>query len=295
MDINVIKNAYGVEMIHHHILYKLLSGINELNDEIFSEVTKTEETSQSQWKFMFVVNNQSYDWEVTIDTSGVNLYVTRIINPKESEPVLVIHWNNFNTLIRKHLEIFKNVDKVFDKLMQKYCSDLDRLTLELMGRQMTLQKTVDKKSGTSFINGIIHDIDMSISYEQAGVFVSDKISLDEFLKLGIDDINYSETIYRMTDVHMIPVIEKHLKETLMLGKKHRFDNVMKNRLFYIENCDIQDISEYGNDTLMTFVNDKYKIVDIVLIKWPEDFTKFVMEEIHEEEKDKKVQEDVESE
>ena len=48
----------------------------------------------------------------------------------------------------------------------------------------------------------------------------------------------------------------------MLGKVYRFDTVKINRLFYVENCDIQDISECNFDHFLDMINE-YTVTDII--------------------------------
>ena len=49
----------------------------------------------------------------------------------------------------------------------------------------------------------------------------------------------------------------------MFGKLHRIENINLNGLFYIENMDLQDISECGYDTIENLIEEGYKIVDVV--------------------------------
>ena len=94
-------------------------------------------------------------------------------------------------------------------------------------------------------------------------YITDTITLDKLVSLDYDDINYTKTIYRISEDDMIPTIEKTIKEKWMLGKQYRFETTKVNKLFYVENMDVQDISEYDGDTLMDLIDDGYKIINVI--------------------------------
>lgn len=93
--------------------------------------------------------------------------------------------------------------------------------------------------------------------------MNENIKLNDFINLDISEINYTNTIYRITDVDMLPTIEQHLEDTLMLGKMHRMWNVRKNLLFYVENCDLQDVSDIDGDTANDLKEAGYMFIDII--------------------------------
>lgn len=93
--------------------------------------------------------------------------------------------------------------------------------------------------------------------------MNENIKLNDFINLDINDINYTNTIYRITDANMLPTIEQHFEDTLMLGKMHRMCNVRKNLLFYVENCDLQDISDTDGDTAYDLKEAGYMFIDII--------------------------------
>ena len=154
----------------------------------------------------------------------------------------------------------------------------DTIAPEILGKHRKELMTIAKKAKMRWksmhdedILHTLHNDDMKdsiryihlkMSYHQAEEFVKERITINNFIKLDIDDISYFNTIYRITDEAMIPIIEKHLKETLMLGKVYRFDTVKINRLFYVENCDIQDISECNFDHFLDMI-DEYTVTDII--------------------------------
>lgn len=116
-----------------------------------------------------------------------------------------------------------------------------------------------------------YDVQLKQQYVHSEKFVSDSISIHDFLKYSeddcIDDINYSKKIYRISDDALLPVIENHLKDVFRIGKFYRFENVRKSKLFYIENYDLQDITTPECDDLDFMVADGYRVINIT----PENF------------------------
>jgi hypothetical protein len=161
------------------------------------------------------------------------------------------------------ISIFEEYAKVLDGIVEKK-KEIHSLFTE---RTNPGQPT----TSTYMIDDFIHKFEMELSWMKSKKYVSDKISLDEFLKMDIDDLNYNNTIYRLEnrDTETISKLLKHFKDSLMLNRLYRIENVHLNGLFYVENCDLQDVSEYGYDTidiLCSSVNDTkpYKVIEIFL-------------------------------
>ena len=80
------------------------------------------------------------------------------------------------------------------------------------------------------------------------------MSIDDFLKLDIDDVNYSGILFIFERRYSKQVYDKLIKDW-ELGKSYRIDQVMTGRMFYIENCDIQTIDSKINLFEMLFDHD----------------------------------------
>lgn len=93
----------------------------------------------------------------------------------------------------------------------------------------------------------------------------DKITLGEFLSYELEDINYNNKIYCFSEENQKSIIGK--LKSFGLGKAYRYPTVEKTNMFYVENCDIQDISNCLYDTLCDLLLNGY---DMVLIKDKED-------------------------
>jgi hypothetical protein len=100
---------------------------------------------------------------------------------------------------------------------------------------------------------------------KAKKYVSEKISMDEFIRLEDEDLNYNKTIYRFEDRSpaILARFYARVKDHWMFGKRYRIENINMNGLFYIENMDLQDISECGCDTIENLIDEGYKVVEIV--------------------------------
>lgn len=113
------------------------------------------------------------------------------------------------------------------------------------------------------IDNTIHNFHLKMSYQQAGEFVKEKITFDEFLKLGKDDINNNKTVYRFTNNLLIVPIENHLRHKLGLECEHfDFGTTMINQIFYIEDYGVHSITETDGDTFLDLIDKGYVVVDI---------------------------------
>lgn len=128
----------------------------------------------------------------------------------------------------------------------------------------------NKKFG-DIIKMSVFDAKLELQYIHSEKKISDTISIGDFLKYTeddcIDNINYSNNIYRISDDALFPLIESHLQHAFSLGKLYRLENVRKSKLFYIENFDLQDITTPGCDDLDFMVDNGYRVINIT----PENF------------------------
>lgn len=66
------------------------------------------------------------------------------------------------------------------------------------------------------------------------------MSIDDFLKLDLDDVNYSGVLFIFEKRYSKQVYNKIINDW-ELNKSYRIDQVMEDHMFYVENCDIQTI------------------------------------------------------
>ena len=88
------------------------------------------------------------------------------------------------------------------------------------------------------------------------------MSIDDFLKLEIDDVNYSCMLFIFEKGFSKQVYDKIMKDW-ELGKSYRIDQVMEDRMFYVENCDIQTIDGKIHLFEKMFEHDDIKFICII--------------------------------
>jgi hypothetical protein len=78
-----------------------------------------------------------------------------------------------------------------------------------------------------------------------------KIYIDDF----VEDLNYRGVILYVGNVDPTKLLSK-LKED-NLNKTYRFESVLKsNKLLYVENCDLQDMSEFRTlEDILEYLDD----------------------------------------
>ena len=88
------------------------------------------------------------------------------------------------------------------------------------------------------------------------------ISEEDFNDLTLDDVNYSGILFIFDKRYLNLVYDKILKDW-MLGKIHRFEQVKTDRMFYVENCDIQTIDSLTMLFSRLYDGDELKKIYIV--------------------------------
>ena len=88
------------------------------------------------------------------------------------------------------------------------------------------------------------------------------MSIDDFLKLDIDDANYSGILF-IFESQYTEKIEHKLLDDWLLGKAHRIEQVKNDRMFYVENCDIQTVDGMINLFELLFDHDDIDHICII--------------------------------
>lgn len=78
----------------------------------------------------------------------------------------------------------------------------------------------------------------------------------------IDDLNYHAVVlYVDSEVNLDELLSKLKKD--LVSHLYRFDSVKENRLFYIENCDLQDVTINSNwNELLDLLGEGYSILHL---------------------------------
>lgn len=215
-------------------------------------------------KFAFKVGDKKCEWYLymTNKESTINpvleILVDEICQDKD-EPHPILRY-------QISLEDESEDSRYYDgSLMEDYKNILDTIVNEIDDiKGVFLVRTNEglPMPSTYVSDDFLYKFEMEISWMRSKKYVSDRISLDDLMKLDLDDVNYNNTVYRFEDRGSIDKLYKHAKDTWKLGKLHRIEHVKMNGLFYVENCDLQDISEFGYDTLTSILESKYKIVEV---------------------------------
>ena len=227
----------------------------------------------------FHIGSETYNWSIdmwnknSLTNPGVSISIDQLgmldSNKPHSQPVLRYHFGfpylkeTQSPELHVDDDIFKEYKEIIDNVFEdkKHIEELFNIRTN-PGMPTT---------STYVVDDILNKFNMELSWMKSAKYVSERISFDDFLKMDIDDLNYNNTIYRLADrsCGVMEKLNEHLKNKSMLSHLYRMENVRLNGLFYVENCDLQDVSEAGYDTidiLCSSVNDTkpYKIVEIYL-------------------------------
>lgn len=221
------------------------------------------------------VNDNKYTFELSGALNGTKVHI------RNDEKMLVFNYliihdpsrNNTDRDEHKYvrLEITKQLVPEEDySFFVEYAKVLDKVVEEKIAVQNLFSvRTNEDISEPSMLvmNEIPHKLEMELSWVNSKKYVSERMEFSKFLSLDIDDINYNSTIYRFADRDPVIMVElfNHIKNNLMLGKLYRMKNVYMNGLFYVENCDLQDISELGCDRIDVLCSDEtepYKVIEL---------------------------------
>ena len=161
-------------------------------------------------------------------------------------------------------------EDVFD-VMKRYAGTLDNI----VERKKIIQEQFNVRTNpgmpcesTYVVDDFLHNFEMELSWMKSTKYVVERMDFEEFLKLEDQDLNYNGKLYRLADKSPTTIarLEDRIKNFWMFGKRYRIENVAKNGLFYIENMDLQDVSECGYDTIdiLCTGNNRYDVVELFI-------------------------------
>ena len=233
------------------------------------------------YKCMFNIGSDTYSWSINmwnktvLHNPGVEISIDKIgmfdpNNPHlHSQPILRyafgfpnLEETTFPTLYVED-DIFKEYKEIIDKVFE------DEKCIDELFKVRT--NPGQPTESTYVVDDFLHNFGMELSWMRSTKYVVERMDFEEFLKLEDQDLNYNGKIYRLADKSptIIARLQDRIENFWMFGKRYRIENVAKNGLFYIENMDLQDVSECGYDTidiLCSNANDTkpYKVVEIYL-------------------------------
>ena len=221
----------------------------------------------------FHIGSESYNWSIdmwnknSLTNPGISISIDQLgmldPNKPHSQPILRYHFG-FPHLketpspeLNVDDDIFKEYKEIIDKIFEdkKYIEELFNIRTN-PGMPTT---------STYVVDDILHKFNMELSWMKSKKYVSEKMSMDELIRLKDQDLNYNKTIYRFEERSpaILARFCARVKDHWMFGKTYRMENINMNGLFYIENMDLQDISECGYDTIENLIDKGYKVVEIV--------------------------------
>lgn len=230
--------------------------------------------------FVFKYSGHEYCWSLM---RGDNHFCVKIRRNELDQPFEIQF--SYDIYVDSEKNKFKNIpdkDKYWNSEMTKervseeefqffseYAKELDEIVEDKKDIQNLFNVRTNPGSpiqSTYVVDDFIHKFEMELSWMKSEKYIVERIPFDKFLRMDLDDLNYNHTIYRLKerDPKTLNQLKDFLIRDLHLGKRYRIDNVYLNGLFYIENCDIQDVSQCGYDTIdiLCSENKPYKVCEL---------------------------------
>lgn len=95
----------------------------------------------------------------------------------------------------------------------------------------------------------------------------DYMKASDFMNLELEDVNYSGDMF-IFDARFNDDVVSMIVDVWKLGKQYRLVNVLQDKVFYVENCDLQDVSfpemfeildgSYGIERIYRIVTDDWE-------------------------------------
>ena len=233
----------------------------------------------NRWKFMFHIGQNSYTWSMnmwnnkSLNNTGIQIEIDHVMVNMKYNPNTCTVFNYLipfggQQIVINDLVVNPYLDEDMKSLLTEYKEIIDKI-IEKKDEIDQLMKVRTNEgqptTSTYVVDDFIHRFNMELSWMKSQKYVSEKMSMDELIRLEDEDLNYNKTIYRFEDRSpaILARFYARVKDHWMFGKSYRIENINMNGLFYIENMDLQDISECGYDTLENLIEEGYKVVGIV--------------------------------
>jgi hypothetical protein len=268
--------------IQSFVIDRLITATEDFLEEEHVKHDYDPRKNVERYQFTFVLNDNEYHADFTNSINGMKVRIHSIhlqqlvynyeiiYNPNNVDDTS-FKWlhknadkNKYNNLAatkefvpEKDYSFFEKYTKVIDEIVEKKKEIQELFKVRTNPGQPT--------ASTYVIDDFVHKLEMELSWMKAKKYVSEKISMDELIRLEDEDLNYNKTIYRFEDRSpaILARFYARVKDHWMFGKRYRIENINMNGLFYIENMDLQDISECGYDTIENLIDEGYKVVEIV--------------------------------
>ena len=230
--------------------------------------------------FDFRISEHEYHWSLV---RGDNHFCVKIRRNELDQPFEIQF--SYDIYINPEKNKFKNIhdrdkywnsditkERVSEKEFQffsEYAKELDSIVEDKKEIQSLFNVRTNPGlpiQSTYVVDDFIHKFEMELSWMKSEKYIVERFPFDKFLRMDLDDLNYNNTIYRLKDrdPKTLNRLRDFLIKDLQLGKQYRIDNICLIGLFYIENCDIQDISQCGYDTIENLCSEDkaYKVCEL---------------------------------
>ena len=175
----------------------------------------------------------------------------------------VINFENGEYKLKHNYQYNESV--IIDSLNQ-YKEGLESI-INYMNKRENILSTIDLQPDDirqPIIRNLVDDGCLEMSYIVSEKYVTNSISIDDFIKLDTNDINHNNTVYRITDDDLVDTLVNNLSLRRSVNMSYYGMFVKKDKLFYIENLDIHVVKEdyIWGVPIDVLVNEGYKVVNI---------------------------------
>jgi hypothetical protein len=232
---------------------------------------------KSKSSFEFKIVKEEFDWNVIPEHNIVKIRISQhagdlvwcyLIYIDPSKPKALVTTENPHKY--NNLETTKLVtsDEVYD-VLKRYSGVIGNIVEQkkIIQEQFNVRTNPGMPCESTYVvDDFLHNFEMELSWMRSKKYVVEKMNFNDFLNLADEDLNYNGKIYRLADKSpaIIAKLQDRIENFWMFGKRYRIENVAKNGLFYIENMDLQDVSECGYDTIdiLCTGNNRYDVVEL---------------------------------
>lgn len=272
-----LKQVFEDVYIRTYVLDSIITATEDFLQE--EEIRNTfEPRTGSKTSFEFKIGEEEFDWNVVSEHNVVRLRISQhagdlvwcyiiYIDPSKPKALVVEDQHKYNNM--KVTEILVN-EEAFG-VLKRYSGTID----DIVEQKKIIQEQFNVRTNpgmpcesTYVVDDFLHNFEMELSWMRSTKYVVERMDFEEFLKLEDQDLNYNGKLYRLADKSpaIIARLQDRIENFWMFGKRYRIENVAKNGLFYIENMDLQDVSECGYDTIdiLCTGNNRYDVVELFI-------------------------------
>lgn len=272
-----LKQVFEDVYIRTYVLDSIITATEDFLQE--EEIRNTfEPRTGSKTSFEFKIGEEEFDWNVVSEHNVVRLRISQhagdlvwcyiiYIDPSKPKALVVEDQHKYNNM--KVTEILVN-EEAFG-VLKRYSGTIDNIVEQkkIIHEQFNVRTNPGMPCESTYVvDDFLHNFEMELSWMRSTKYVVERMDFEEFLKLEDQDLNYNGKLYRLADKSpaIIARLQDRIENFWMFGKRYRIENVAKNGLFYIENMDLQDVSECGYDTIdiLCTGNNRYDVVELFI-------------------------------